>query len=1077
MEQLFNKFSDLKALEKEKARILGLFGEIKTGIKELSSLGIKIESSKSIKEASASIKLYQAEIKKLEAAQKQYQITEQRIIDLKIKESKAAEMAARATAAEVKVSNEVTRGKILETKERLANATAAEKEATALSKTTGSKAANTKLAQRPIESIPYTIIANNDVENLKKAGTVVSELDIAQAKAANSATAMAAAQVGVAKTTLVEGRELKGLTIARLAGAKTEKEAIENNKQLLAIRKQVNVTTESGQKKVLLINEAMNQNNRLITSNSNLLQVQKNNVGNYAAAAESSTSRILKATRGAFGHIRRLAFILPGIGIAGIFNLAFVGIEKLFSSIGSLFASTGKKISDFAQKQKTLGEISEAAAKGLGKEYAQLELIKAKLNDTNIPVVERLRLATEYNKTAEAANQIDRKQINNLTLINQSINDQIELIKRRALARASEAIIGDKAEAYLLAQEKSRQKNLQFSIQATTPIEGIATEQFINVGGKLIKYSVGSEAAIADQIASQKRFLAKAIEKDPKVIAAKRELESALEIGATLTSADSLFGKPEKPKKSPKGHDDLSDLFKNEQEKRKVLFEVQKRIIQDNLDADSIIIDNEKKSWDERLAAARDFYDQSLLLIMKEKEFELGNLDYQEEEEKRKTKNKKVLQSITEEYAAKRLLVETNTNSAILKLDEETGKKQGEIAKYSIDFVIKEKERLEREYDAHSKSIHENNLQEIKNQYDGDLLLLEEKFNRGEIKEKDYNKKRLRLIQALNIALLEEDIRFTKETLTLAEIRALASGKQEDIDAVMTAKSKLAGLEISLATFVADFLKDKNKETVEDFQETFEKIAEIARFVFDLMSGFAGAFYDKQKNAVQDQIDILDEQEQREIEIANQSILNEQDKAAKIDSIHRLAEARKQVLELKQRRLDQERARFEKAASIASIVLNTAVAVSKFLSKGNVLEAIIAGVMGAAQLAVAIATPIPHFATGKDKANKYEGKALVAEKGREFRVDSDGKMRLYEKPAIIDIGRNDQILTNQVTEAMLRSTGNTTKFIVAATNNKKDEQLNKVVDLLSDIRKKTGITLYNEHGIETSAWFNQHIRN
>lgn len=43
----------------------------------------------------------------------------------------------------------------------------------------------------------------------------------------------------------------------------------------------------------------------------------------------------------AFSAVRQLAFILPGIGIAGIFNVAFEGIQKLFSGLSDLNGAFG----------------------------------------------------------------------------------------------------------------------------------------------------------------------------------------------------------------------------------------------------------------------------------------------------------------------------------------------------------------------------------------------------------------------------------------------------------------------------------------------------------------------------------------------------------------------------------------------------------------------------------------------------------------------------------------------------------------------------------------------------------------
>lgn len=158
--------------------------------------------------------------------------------------------------------------------------------------------------------------------------------------------------------------------------------------------------------------------------------------------------------------------------------------------------------------------------------------------------------------------------------------------------------------------------------------------------------------------------------------------------------------------------------------------------------------------------------------------------------------------------------------------------------------------------------------------------------------------------------------------------------------------------------------KQVQDEKKADFIDSIEKVVQVTEVVFNTVAGLARASADKEKNRLQGQIDLLDQQKAKEIEVADQTITNAQVKADTIAVIEAKAADRKAALELKQRQADERAARFEKAANIASIILNTAVAVTKFLSKGDTVEAVIAGIIGAAQLAIAIATPIPKFKHG-----------------------------------------------------------------------------------------------------------------
>jgi hypothetical protein len=56
MDQLFNHFSDIPALEKEKKQVLDIFQEIENGILDLSKLGFKIDAAKGVAELNAANK-------------------------------------------------------------------------------------------------------------------------------------------------------------------------------------------------------------------------------------------------------------------------------------------------------------------------------------------------------------------------------------------------------------------------------------------------------------------------------------------------------------------------------------------------------------------------------------------------------------------------------------------------------------------------------------------------------------------------------------------------------------------------------------------------------------------------------------------------------------------------------------------------------------------------------------------------------------------------------------------------------------------------------------------------------------
>lgn len=171
------------------------------------------------------------------------------------------------------------------------------------------------------------------------------------------------------------------------------------------------------------------------------------------AGAEKASSGFGGAIRGAFSSLRQLAFILPGIGIAGLINI-------IAGPLIAAFSAWIESINNVNGKAKILEDINKAAIKSYSAEVVSLDLIKDKLDDLSIPESKRIELAKQYNKTAEEGNRIDIAQINNIDLLNAAIDRQIAKIKERALAKAAENVITEKAEKLFEAQS-----NLELNFQ------------------------------------------------------------------------------------------------------------------------------------------------------------------------------------------------------------------------------------------------------------------------------------------------------------------------------------------------------------------------------------------------------------------------------------------------------------------------------------------------------------------------------------------------------------------------------------------------------------------------------------
>lgn len=249
---------------------------------------------------------------------------------------------------------------------------------------------------------------------------------------------------------------------------------------------------------------------------------------------------------------------------------------------------------------------------------------------------------------------------------------------------------------------------------------------------------------------------------------------------------------------------------------------------------------------------------------------------------------------------------------------------------------------------------------------------------------------------------------------------------------------------------------DKLKQRVQE-REDFEKeraglrtqlVEETEGLIFDILK----ANFDKQKNQVQDEIDALERKKQKEIEVANATITNAQDKAAAITVINDRAAAQEAILEQKKRQIDVQRARFEKAESIANIITKTAEAIISTLAKtplpAGAPLAFLIGAIGAAQLARVVATPIPKFRRGTD--NHKGGLMIVGDGGKSEGIElPDGTvMKTPAVPTVMDAPKGTKVYPDY-NKMMLKAT--LTNVPVYKETTRSDQTANEVKSMKQEV--------------------------
>jgi len=206
--------------------------------------------------------------------------------------------------------------------------------------------------------------------------------------------------------------------------------------------------------------------------------------------------------------------------------------------------------------------------------------------------------------------------------------------------------------------------------------------------------------------------------------------------------------------------------------------------------------------------------------------------------------------------------------------------------------------------------------------------------------------------------------------------------------------------------------EDQDKKDLEDKKKRILSFLDVLQGYYNQVSGIiSGALnigFTKKKNESQLAIEEIEKQRDAELAANEARVQSEQDKAANIAIINSRAEQQKRQQEQRQRDIDRKRAQVDKAIAIFQITLDTA---KNVVAAKTIPGKIIAAAFGAAQLAIAVATPIPRFKTGKKRGQVYEGPGIVNDgPNMEVIERADGSIEMPQgRNVLTHVGANDII--------------------------------------------------------------------
>jgi DNA repair exonuclease SbcCD ATPase subunit len=366
---------------------------------------------------------------------------------------------------------------------------------------------------------------------------------------------------------------------------------------------------------------------------------------------------------------------------------------------------------------------------------------------------------------------------------------------------------------------------------------------------------------------------------------------------------------------------------------------------------------------------------------------------------------------IREKAAADITAIEAGLGAKIIQIRQDIAQGEQDLIAQTTAWAEQQMEAgLQKQVDASTRS-HEKRLLNIEQMALLDQKAARENYEKGLITQEEYTLQSEQIETDKQRKILESQIKFYEDQVAILA----AAGK--DVLAMEQALAQARAALFNLDTGESDKGHDKQKQKVEELKAKYRELGEEIKGAFEaLLLGNA----DRDQARIQEQMDNLDKRKAKEIEVVNSSIMSEEKKAEEINRIEARAQSQREALERRQRQIEAEKARFQRAMQIASVVANTAEGVTAALTSKppNVPLSIVVGAIGAASLVKILATPIPGYWTGVDHAP--EGYAQVAEKGRELAVDPSGQMVMYEKPTVTYLKEGTTIYNNQETERIIR---------------------------------------------------------
>lgn len=752
------------------------------------------------------------------------------------------------------------------------------------------------------------------------------------------------------------------------------------------------------------------------------------NVGNYTSGYNSLNNSVNQLTREmpAFANSVSTGFMAISNNIPAFFD-ALQGIKtenielaksgqptkSMLSELGGALFSVQSLMSVgvtlltlYGAKMVQWGIEAYNSSKGIDAAAKSTETLNKAFEDTNVQkAVENInelainiQLAKDgfldKDKVVEQYNETIGKTTGLVTSLDEAERELIQngdAYIKMTLYKAAANLALEEAAKQSLDAEKSRLKSLKEFASVTDDLSSSA------------KMTTGTGDAMSasdykqlqqDKTKAQKQRRQEEVKISEDAAKANVSIAKKFQTDAAKIAKDfnfNLFGDNKEPKKN-------KAKTTKKQGVSDTTFETEKQRLERTISINNEIVKDSERTDEERLKSLENSENAQIELITKSKENQLkltGETFNKELNEGNKT-NAGLIQ-LRKNYEADKVKI---TEEASFKIEDINKKTSEEIAKINEFDAKSYEDKIKREL----AEI------EIKN---NDAIIAEEKrfqdelalgYDNDKAKEKaakDHERELFRIKKEGLIATAKLQIAVLNDEIAAYEAKAKEDGiiTQKESDFISGKRKEVSDLSVRLIQAEGETFKENEKEKGKSVKEQSEEILQISSETLGALSDLANAFSERKIQKIDEEINKNNEYYDKQIELAGNDIRQKELLEKERDKKNAEFEKKKKAAQHKQ-------AVFDKAVTIAQIAIATALAIIK--AAPNPVTVTLAAVLGAIQLATAIATPIPKYKMGRlggPAETAWVGDGFVSE----VITKSDGsKPRLTPNtPTLANLGQGD----------------------------------------------------------------------